>query len=128
MASVSKEDPITVTESGMIRGFRDELVKVFKGVPYAASTAGNNRWLPPKHPFSWIGIRDARMPGPMCPQKIGAPMPEETVLLQRRPTSEDCLNLNIFTTDTGRHSRKRPVMVWLHGGGYEAGFPKCDEL
>jgi para-nitrobenzyl esterase len=52
-------------------------------------------------------------------------MPEESVLLQRGPTSEDCLNLNIFTTEVGSQSRKRPVMVWLHGGGYEAGSPNA---
>ena len=125
MASVSRKGPIAVTEYGMIRGFGDGLVKVFKGVPYAASTAGNNRWLPPKRRSNWSGIRDARMPGPMCPQRFGAPLPEETVLLQRGPTSEDCLNLNIFATDLGSQSRKRPVMVWLHGGGYEAGSPNA---
>jgi len=125
MAFLSTNGPIAVTEYGMIRGFSAGLVKIFKGVPYAASTAGNNRWLPPKRPSNWSGIRDARMPGPMCPQQFGAPMPEETELLQRGPTSEDCLNLNIFTTDIGSQSKKRPVMVWLHGGGYEAGSPNA---
>jgi para-nitrobenzyl esterase len=125
MASGNRKDPIAATEYGMIRGFSDGSVNVFKGVPYAASTAGNNRWLPPKRPSNWIGIRDAKIPGPMCPQRVGAPMPEETELLQRGPTSEDCLNLNIFTTDKGSESRKKPVMVWLHGGGYEAGSPNA---
>jgi para-nitrobenzyl esterase len=125
MAFISTNAPIAVTEYGMIRGFSDGLVKVFKGVPYAASPAGNSRWLPPKRLSNWSGIRDARMPGPMCPQRFGAPMPEETVLLQRGPTSEDCLNLNIFTTDMGSQSKKRPVMVWLHGGGLEAGSPNA---
>ena len=101
MATTSREDPVAATEYGMIRGFNEGLVKAFKGVPYAAPTAGNNRWLPPKRPSDWGGIRDARLPGPMCPQRLGAPMPEESVLLQRSPTSEDCLNLNIFTTAIG---------------------------
>jgi para-nitrobenzyl esterase len=122
---MSTSGPIAVTQYGMIRGFSDGPVKVFRGVPYAASTAGDNRWLPPKRASPWSGIREARIPGPMCPQRPGAPMPEETVLLQRGPTSEDCLNLNIFTNDIGSQSQKRPVMVWLHGGGFEAGSPNA---
>jgi para-nitrobenzyl esterase len=125
MASASSKAPIALTEYGRIRGFTDGLVNVFKGVPYAASTAGTSRWLPPKRPANWSGILDAIEPGPMCPQRVGAPMPEEAVLLQRGPTSEDCLNLNIFTTAIGGQSRKRPVMVWLHGGGYESGSPNA---
>jgi para-nitrobenzyl esterase len=94
---------------------------VFKGVPYGASTEGANRWLPAKPPQPWSGVRDTTKQGPMCPQRFGTPMKEETDMLQNGPYSEDILNLNVFTPAIGANSGKRPVMVWFHGGGFAAG-------
>ena len=113
--------PVAETQYGKIQGYDDGPIKVFKGVPYGASTGGANRWLPAKAPQAWTGVRDTTTPGDMCPQRFGAPMLEETALLQTGPMSEDCLHLNIFTPSIGANSGRRPVMVWFHGGGFAAG-------
>jgi para-nitrobenzyl esterase len=113
--------PVVHTKYGDIRGYNDGPVKVFKGVAYGASTAGAMRWLPPKPPQPWSGVKDATQAGDMSPQRFGAPMAEETAMLQKGPMSEDCLNLNVFTPQVGVKSGKRPVMVWFHGGGFAGG-------
>jgi para-nitrobenzyl esterase len=113
--------PVAVTTAGRVAGYEERGVKVFKGVPYGAPTGGENRWLPPKKPAPWSGVRAATVLGPMCPQIFGAPLAEETAMLQRGPMSEDCLNLNVFTPAVGAASGKRPVMVWFHGGAFAGG-------
>jgi para-nitrobenzyl esterase len=120
-AAGSAPAPVAHTKYGDIRGYNDGPVKVFKGVPYGAPTGGANRWLPPQPPAPWSGIRDTTTAGPMSPQNLGAPMAEETAMLQTAPMNEDCLNLNVFTPQVGKKSGKRPVMVWFHGGGFAAG-------
>jgi para-nitrobenzyl esterase len=120
-AAGAQAAPVAQTSSGKIRGYNDGPVKVFKGVPYGAPTGGANRWLPAKPPVPWSGIRDATQPGGMSPQNFGAPMAEETAMIQKGPMTEDCLNLNVFTPAVGPKSGKRPVMVWFHGGGFAGG-------
>ncbi len=113
--------PIATTAAGQVRGYTDEGVFVFKGIPYGAATGGANRWLPPRKPPAWHDARAATEFGPMCPQVFGAPLAEETAVLQRGPMSEDCLNLNVWTPAIGAGAGKRPVMVWFHGGGFAVG-------
>jgi para-nitrobenzyl esterase len=113
--------PVADTEYGEIRGSNDGPIKVFKGVPYGAPTGGARRFLPPLPPARWSGIRDTAEAGAMSPQRFGAPLAEETAMLQKGPMSEDCLNLNVFTPAVGAQSGKRAVMVWFHGGGFFAG-------
>jgi para-nitrobenzyl esterase len=121
LAESAATAPVAKTQYGQIRGYNDGPVKVFKGIPYGAPTGGVNRWLPPKPAASWTGIRNTTEAGPMSPQQFGAPMAEETAMIQKGPMSEDCLNLNVFTPAIGPKSGKRPVMVWFHGGGLAAG-------
>ena len=118
-AAKARKAPVAQTAAGRIRGLNNGPVKVFRGVPYGASTAGANRWLPAKPPAPWSGIRDATAYGQQCPQTWGAPLPEEQAQLYTGPMGEDCLTLNIYTPalDGGR----RPVMVWYHGGGFSSG-------
>jgi para-nitrobenzyl esterase len=113
--------PVAQTALGQIRGYRDNGISVFKGVPYGAPTGGANRWLPPRVATPWNGIRETIELGDMCPQIFGAPMPEETAVLQRGPMSEDCLSLNVWTAEVGIRSGSRPVMVWFHGGAFSIG-------
>ena len=119
--AVAADGPMADTAYGKIQGYADGPIKVFKGVPYGASTEGANRWLPAKPPVAWAGIRETTKQGAMCPQRFGAPMKEETDMLQTGPMTEDCLNLNVYTPAVGKNSGKRAVMVWFHGGGFSGG-------
>jgi para-nitrobenzyl esterase len=112
------------TGSGKLRGLSLSGVQAFKGVPYGASTAGARRFMPPAKPEPWTGVRDALALGPRAPQLLsafhGVVPPEVEVMDRNEPMSEDCLRLNVWTPSVGR-GHKRPVMLWLHGGGYTSG-------
>ena len=107
------------TSAGRIRGFVDNSVQVFKGVPYGASTASAGRFMPPQKPQSWTGVRDAFEFGGRPPQIVGGEPEEMLSTDPREAQSENCLVLNIWTPKTG--SGRRPVMVWFHGGGFASG-------
>ena len=112
--------PIVTTRYGKVRGFAEDGVKIFKGIPYGASTEGANRFMPPKTPQPWSDVRDATQFGNRAPQTDATGfMEEEVVALDRRTQSEDCLRLNIWTA--GIDGKKRPVMLWCHGGGFTGG-------
>src|SRR4051812_31918111 len=93
-AAMTDAAPIAETASGRVRGYDDQGVAVFKGVPYAASTAGANRFRPPRPREPWAGERDATRYGLRCPQAhFPGLLEEEAVSLPNEPTGEDCLNL-----------------------------------
>ena len=110
------------TTAGKVRGLVIEKIQAFKGVPYGASTAGARRFLPPVKVQRWTGVRDAFETGLRSPLIDSVLVPEWAPLNLREPMGEDCLNLNLWTPGATRVD-KRPVMVWLHGGGYSAGSP-----
>jgi para-nitrobenzyl esterase len=118
--------PVADTVAGKVRGATVDGVHVFKGVPYGASTAGTNRFLPPQSPAAWKGERDALDYGPSTPQSdptVKRPASATSSLigdLSDRPESEDCLVLNVWTRGL-KDGGKRPVMFWIHGGGFQAG-------
>jgi len=112
--------PVIETMGGRIRGVVDDGVRIFKGVPYGASTAGANRFLPAVKPQPWTGVRDAADYGPRFYQPVRPMIPEiGDALTGTGPMSEDALRLNIWTPGTG--GGRRPVMVWFHGGGQRTG-------
>jgi len=112
------------THRGKVRGTVDESVKVFKGIPYAAATGGLNRFRPPKPAATWLDVRDATAYGPMCPQ-LGRERGSYTASwTYDKDAGEDCLTLNVWTPAL-HDQRRRPVMVWLHDGGFSAGSGSC---
>lgn len=119
-------EPITETAAGKVKGLTREGVHIFKGVPYGASTSGRNRFMPPQPPVPWTGVRDTFDFGPSTPQRNPATQRGSNATsaligeLSDRPESEDCLVLNVWTRGL-RDGGKRPVMFWIHGGGFTAG-------
>jgi para-nitrobenzyl esterase len=119
-AAQSRTPGATVkTSLGALRGYADNGVQVFKGVPYAASTAGGNRFLPPQKRQPWTEVRDATEWGQRPPQIFGGEPAEMLPADPREALGEDCLVMNIWTPNPS--PGRRPVMVWLHGGGYRSG-------
>jgi para-nitrobenzyl esterase len=115
-------DLIVQTKQGKLEGQPSKSAYSFLGIHYGADTGGTNRFLPPKPPESWSGVKKADQMGNRCPQpSINMPGEMGTVLsFSDLPISEDCLVLNVFTPHVHVHA-KRAVMVWLHGGGFFLG-------
>jgi para-nitrobenzyl esterase len=140
-ATATGAQPVVKTSLGTVRGSVTSEVCRFLGIPYGAPTGGSARFMPPRPAAPWSGIREAQDFGDSCPQvPLGvspfarrgpndpplAPNPVQQQLMtffsRRNPepkSSEECLVLNIWTPATD--GAKRPVMVWLHGGGFAVG-------
>src|ERR1700728_229851 len=111
----TKNAIVAETTFGKIRGEEVQGIKTFKGVPYGATTAGQNRFMPPMDPAPWTGVRDALHYGPSTPQSDPAGTHSRVAA-----ESEDCLVLNVWTPAL-KDGRKRPVLFWCHGGGFVSG-------
>ncbi len=116
--------PVAETTYGRVRGFEAAGIKQFKGIPYGASTAGRNRFLPPKKPAPWAGERECYGACQTSPQTVASAAIDYTRLIQWDEQAggmgEDCLHLNVFTPGI-KDGKKRPVMVSFHGGGFTTG-------
>lgn len=102
--------------SGKAQGVYADGIYSFKGIPYAKAA----RFMPPQQPDAWDTVRMFNAYGHICPQ---APISQgnDFIAMREAPAEgEDCLNLNVWTPGVG-DGRKRPVMVWLHGGGFQTG-------
>lgn len=115
--------PVVETASGRVRGFTSDGVHAFKGIPYGASTAGANRFMPPAKPEAWTGVREATVYAGRSPQAAAPPQRPELATVwgpaDTLPVGEECLTLHVWTP--GLDNARRPVMVWLHGGAFSWG-------
>ena len=133
--AVGGSAPVVETRWGKVRGSLEGSIYSFKGVRYGAPTGGVNRFMPPRHPEAWSGVVDATAFGAVAPQSNPNPPGgggRSPIILgqiprgiaspaaPRPPESEDCLFLNVWSAGLDRQ-RKRPVMVWLHGGFFRLG-------
>ncbi|MFO7302146.1 MAG: carboxylesterase/lipase family protein [Acidobacteriota bacterium] len=121
---VSTPNDIVETTSGRVRGFVRNGVYIFRGIPYGDTTAGANRFQPAKKPQPWTGVRSSTSWGPVCPQapRGGWVNDEEQFLYQWDDgfPGEDMLRINVWTPAVNDNG-KRPVLVWIHGGGFQTG-------
>ncbi|MFC3581849.1 carboxylesterase/lipase family protein [Sphingomonas hylomeconis] len=116
-AAQNRKSPVVAVTGGTIAGVRDGKVEAFLGVPYAAPPVGPLRWRDPRPAPRWSGPRDARDFAADCAQQL---FPGDAAPLGTQP-SEDCLYLNVWRPTGAAPTRKLPVMVWLHGGGFVNG-------
>ncbi len=119
-AKGSSASPIADTTAGKVQGSFQNKVNAFRGIPYGASTTGAGRFMPPAKPQPWTGVRESVELGTRCAQLPSNTVPEYAVMEDTSPMGEDCLRLNVWTQGL-KDGHKRPVMVWLHGGGYVGG-------
>ncbi|MGW8063457.1 carboxylesterase/lipase family protein [Streptomyces ziwulingensis] len=116
--AAAADGPTATTWYGQVRGKAGETAHDYLGIPYAAPPVGERRWKPPAPPERWSGVRDATSPGNPCMQADSS-TPWGDLAGPGTP-SEDCLYLNVHTP-AERSLRHRPVMVWMHGGGFTIG-------
>jgi para-nitrobenzyl esterase len=111
------DNPVIETTYGPVRGIDDGLVRVWKGIRYAAPPLGELRFLAPEPPERWTEVADATEFGPVCPQPGLPNIPIDL----GAPQGEDCLSLNVWASSDIAPGDAKPVMVWLHGGAYVLG-------
>src|SRR5688572_16925589 len=115
---------VTDTRHGRVRGYVLRGIHYFLGIPYGADTSGANRFMPPQEPRAWADVRPAVWWGNSAPQNMDNRYANPYVAFRDHwnydDVSEDCLKLNVFTPGI-KDGRKRPVLFWIHGGGFANG-------
>ena len=114
------------TTLGTVRGMANTGIRIFRGIPYGADTAGKNRFMPPRKPAAWAGARNCIGYGPISPQTASGFRSDYSQLIQwdkhigTGGMNEDCLSLNVWTPGVN-DNEKRAVLVSFHGGGWATG-------
>jgi para-nitrobenzyl esterase len=115
---------VAPTQHGRVRGYVLRGIHYFLGIAYGADTSGPNRFMPPEKPKAWTDVRPALWWGNSAPQDMERRYSNPYFSFRDHwnydDVSEDCLRINVFTPAVG-DGGKRPVLVWLHGGGFAAG-------
>jgi para-nitrobenzyl esterase len=118
------DSAVVSTRYGKVRGYLRNGIYTFKGIPYGADTGGANRWLPAKAPQAWTDTLPALTYGPVCPHPVRADWGKsETQFVYDWDDGferEDMLRVNVWTKTLGGSSKK-PVMIFIHGGGLTSG-------
>jgi para-nitrobenzyl esterase len=121
---IGSEVSIADTQHGKVQGYQLRGIHYFLGIPYGAETSGANRFMPPRPPKPWTDVFPAVWWGPSAPQDMEGRFANPYYAFRDHwnyhAISEDCLRINVFTPAIG-DGKKRPVIVWLHGGGFTAG-------
>jgi len=124
LSVATPDNAVVATKAGKVRGFTRNGVFIFKGIPYGDNTAGENRFMPPKPVKPWNDVRPALAWGAVSPHgpRAGWVNQEEQFLYYWDDgfPSEDMLRVNVWTPAVN-DGKKRPVLVWIHGGGYASG-------
>jgi para-nitrobenzyl esterase len=114
LSAPTSDPPEVQVAQGRLTGRTADIVASFRNIPYAAPPVGPLRWRPPQPVQPWTGVRAADRPGAICIQPPANGDPGVGPL----PMSEDCLTLNVWSP---AGAERLPVMVWIHGGGYNNG-------
>lgn len=118
------EKPVVNTNAGKVAGFKEGNINVFKGIPFAAPPVGDLRWKAPQKVQAWSGVKDCLQFGASPVQ--GEPIPfmcwSEEFLIPKKPIDEDCLYLNVWAKSS---PVKKPVLVYIYGGGFMSGGAGC---
>lgn len=120
-SEISTADARATIAQGQIAGYSENGVYIYKGIPYAKAS----RFMAPEKPDAWQGVRSCRNYGPTCPQDKRQGWQNDEIAFAFNwddgYPGEDCLRANVWTPAKTADGRRRPVMVWLHGGGFSAG-------
>lgn len=126
--TINAQENVIVIEGGKISGVRNSSgdILIYKGIPFAAPPVGELRWKAPQPVLPWNGVLtcDNYSASPMQAKPVPFSMWSEEFLIPAEPISEDCLYLNVWTSNKNKKS-KQPVLVWIYGGGFSSGGSAC---